>query len=68
MSKYNNDDHGLFFYIVMAIVVIIGEIFLAMMMWDIVIIPIFGVKSITFWQMAGLKFFAYLVWPSSSSK
>lgn len=65
---FKRTEHGIFFYIMVAIVGLFLEAAILMWIWNGVFVSLFSLPWINYWQMFCIKLFVNLMIPTSSSR
>lgn len=64
----SNDSIGclaLFGILVLVVVLIFAEVWIAMLLWNALAVGLFGLPVLTYWQIFGIKILLNIILPSS---
>lgn len=64
----SNDSIGclaLFGILVLVIVLVFAEVWIAMLLWNALAVGLFGLPVLTYWQIFGIKILLNIILPSS---
>lgn len=56
---------ALFGILVLAIALIFAEVWIAMLLWNVLAVGLFGLPVLTYWQIFGIKILLDIILPSS---